>query len=205
MKFNYICVRYSTPLNRHLVITDKDGYTNLSIPFIGSYWSGLSELIDARVVEEAENYELEETTENDDWNLPFDYEELCRQIAEYTCVTLLGCTEDEWEFLGVDMPEVYNYGDDNLWVRISNKKLEEIKSKFDGDYFDDDFRNSPITKALIQALIDDGLNKSDLDYIIGMNGDRGLGAKIFYNMYNNSDWFLIKLIHLDKLQEDISE
>jgi hypothetical protein len=204
MKYDYISVSYTTPVQRNLVITPKEGYTDLWIPFIGSYWSGLSNMIDDLVREEADMYENEESTEDDSYTLPFDYEAFCKEIATHTCQELLGLEEDEWEFLGVDMPGAYNYGDDNLWVRIRNDKMQELTEEFGGDYNDEDFSKSPICKKLIKELTPwDGINR-DLEYSIEKRGyDRGIGGEIFSHLYNEtSGEFIYELIDFTKLIKD---
>ena len=54
MKYDSITVRFNTPEKRNLVIAPKEGYTAIWIPFIGSYWSGISGLIDDLVYQEAD-------------------------------------------------------------------------------------------------------------------------------------------------------
>ena len=207
MIYDYISVSFVTPVNRNLVVAPKEGYTNLWIPFIGSYWSGLSEMIDEAVDQEAEYYELSDTKDTDSFTLPFDYEALCKKIATYTCEELLGLEEDEWEFLGVDMPGCYNYGDDNLWVRIRNDKMQELTDEFGGDYNDEDFSKSPICKKLIKELTPwDGINR-DLECSIEKRGyDRGLGSEIFYRLWNDTSGMCIsELIDLDELKKDFCD
>ena len=204
MKYDSIIVRFNTPVNRQLVISEKEGYTAIWIPFIGSYWSGLSGLIDDLVNQEADMYELEDSTDMDEYELPFDYEALCKKIATYTCEELLGLSSDgEWEFIGVDMPGCYNYGDDNLWVYIRNDKMDELKEEFGGDFQDEDFKNSPICKKLIKELTPWGGINRDLDYSIEQRGyDRGIGGEIFSKMYNDdSGWCIQSLIEMSKLVE----
>ena len=105
------------------------------------------------------------------------------------------------------MPGCYNYGDDNLWVRIRNDKMQELTDEFGGDYNDEDFSKSPICKKLIKELTPwDGINR-DLEYSIEKRGyDRGLGSEIFYRLWNETSGMCIsELIDLDKLEEDFCE
>ena len=205
MKYDSIIVRFSTPVNRQVVISEKEGYTAIWIPFIGSYWSGLSAFINDYVYQEADMYEKEDSADTDEYDLPFDYESLCKKIATFTCEELLGLSADEgeWEFIGVDMPGCYNYGDDNLWVYIRNDKMNELKEEFGGDFQDEDFKNSPLCKKLIKELTPwDGVNR-DLDYSIEQRGyDRGIGGEIFMKLYNeDSGWCIQSLINLSLLKK----
>ena len=206
MIYNSVSVTFNTPENRNVVLQEKEGYKHIRLPYIGSYWSGLSDMIDEEARREVDNLDwgTEDGDENNDWTVKFDYEELCKRIAKYTCEELLGLDSNEWEFIGVDMPQFYNYGDDDIYIYIKNEALENLAQDYNGDSEYNDPEYAPIFNKLRKEMTSWDGNSKDLDYSIEKRGLwSGFGGEIFARYYNDrGSEDIFELLDIDNMTLD---
>lgn len=206
MIYNSVSVSFNTPENRQVVLQEKEGYKCIRLPFIGSYWSGLSDMINDEARREVDKLDwgTEDGDDCNDWTIKFDYEELCKRIAKYTCEELLGLESNEWDFIGVDMPQFYNYGDDEIFIYIKNEAYENLAQDYDGESECADPEYAPIFVKLRKEMTSWHGNSRDLDYSIEKRGLwNGFGGEIFARYYNergNEDIF--ELLDIDNMTLD---